>query len=56
MYTHFILTTSRRYAVAAMPWAVKIVHTMGGYGGFESLEDYKAWKAHCAKSVWKAKA
>ena len=27
------------------PWAVKLVRVEGGYKAFESISDYKTWKA-----------
>lgn len=35
---------TRKQAVAAMPWASKIVKVDGGYTGFESLADYNTWR------------
>ena len=51
MRTKFVFTTKRRDAVAAMPWALKIASVSGGFGGFESLADYKAWTAARAKRI-----
>lgn len=44
MRTQFIETNSRKEAVNEMTWAGKIVKVDGGYMGFESYDDYKAWK------------
>ena len=44
MRKQFIETTSRKDAVAAMPWAAKIVKVDGGYMGFESADDYTVWR------------
>lgn len=27
-----------------MPWASKVVAVVGGYTGFESLDDYELWR------------
>lgn len=38
-----IYNVTRKQAVAAMPWAAKIVKVEGGYMGFESVNDYNTW-------------
>jgi len=44
MKTQFVETNSRKSTVKEMHWADKIVKTVGGYMGFESIQDYKTWK------------
>ena len=44
MRTETKITTSRRAAARAMPWASKIAKVVGGYKGFESIEDYRTWR------------
>jgi hypothetical protein len=34
----------RKKAIDAMPWASKVVAVVGGYTGFESLDDYELWR------------
>ena len=44
MRTETMYDVSRRVAVLAMPWASIVVKVDGGYKGFESTDDYNAWK------------
>jgi hypothetical protein len=44
MRTETLYNVTRKRAVTAMPWAVKIVKVDGGYKGFESLSDYNTWR------------
>lgn len=44
MRTETIYTNSRKEAVKAMPWAVKVIKVDGGYKGFESMSDYETWR------------
>ena len=34
---------NRKKAVEEMPYASKVVAVVGGYMGFESLDDYRIW-------------
>ena len=35
---------NRKKAIDEMPYASKVVAVVGGYIGFESLDDYEIWK------------
>ena len=34
---------NRKKAIEEMPYASKVVAVVGGYMGFESLDDYRIW-------------
>ena len=40
----FVECKTRQAASKQMPWACVIAKVQGGYLGFESAEDYHAWK------------
>ena len=37
---------NRKKAIEEMPYASKVVAVVGGYMGFESLDDYAVWKTY----------
>lgn len=45
MQTQFIQAKTAAEARKLAPWAAKVVKAEGGYMAFESITDYKTWKA-----------
>ena len=43
MRSQFVEVKTRKEAVAACPWAEKIVKVYGGYYCFESVQDWVTW-------------
>lgn len=43
--TKFLPGVTRKQAVAAMPWAYKVIKVTGGYMGFEFVPEYRMWLA-----------
>lgn len=44
MRTEFHAVNNRYQAFKLMPWAAVIIKREGGYMGFESIDDYLAYK------------
>jgi hypothetical protein len=45
MKTEFIAALSRSTAKRLAPWAAVIIKVTGGFRAFESVSDYKTWRA-----------